>query len=73
MKEKTVKMNYVRFNKANPKLLLAFADYILKTIEMNGEKYNEEKYGSIKDMKKWGKPKLVKWLVQFDVSLKQKQ
>ena len=71
MNKKTeVKMNYIKFNKAPPKLLLAFAEYILKSVETKGCKYDEKKYGNLKNMKTWSKPKMIKWLMQFDVSLK---
>ena len=72
MPKTEVKLNYTKFNKANSKLLLAFADYILKSLKNQGKVYNEQKYGSIKNMKRWNKPKLVKWLLQFNVTLKSK-
>lgn len=70
MKEKIVKMNYVKFNKAHPELLLGFAQYILSSITAKGQEYDEKKYGSVKNMKRWSKPKLIRWLLQFNIELK---
>ena len=51
-------------------LLLNFALVILD--EINKDKnthYDETKYGSVKDIKKWEKKRLIKWLANFNLSL----
>ena len=66
-------MKEKQFRKADIRILKAFAQYILKTIENKGNVYNEEKYGSIEKMKYWSKNDYIKWLIQFDVVLKNKE
>ena len=68
-----VLMKEKQFKKADIKILKAFADYILKTIESKGKVYKEKEYGSIEKMKQWKKNDYIKWLLQFDIVLKNKQ
>ena len=66
-------MKEKQFRKADIRILRAFAQYILKTIESKNQIYNEQKYGSIEKMKSWSKNDYIKWLLQFDVVLKNKE
>ena len=71
MEKKIVKLNYSKLNKLDICILKEIALSILTTINKNNKIYNEEKYGSIKDMKSWTKHKYIKWLNKFNPKVSQ--
>ena len=68
-------MDNIEFTQNNLKtapqgFLLNMAIMLLDTIKKQ-DVYDETEYGSVKNMKKWDRNKLINWLLQFDISLSQ--
>ena len=55
--------------KADVNILYAIAETILTSMKKNGDSYNKKLYGPIDNYRSWSKPKIINWLLQFDLKL----
>ena len=55
--------------KADVNILYAIAETILTSMKKNGDSYNKKLYGPIDNYRTWSKPKIINWLLQFDLKL----
>jgi len=64
----SIEFTYNSLSKAPQGLLLNMAIMLLDNINKEGE-YDVKLYGDVKDIKRWRKDKLIKWLLQFEVGI----
>lgn len=64
----SIEFTYNSLSKAPQGLLLNMAVMLLDNINKEGE-YDAKLYGDVKDIKRWRKDKLIKWLLQFEVGI----
>ena len=55
--------------KADINILYAITETILTSMKQNGDSYNKKIYGPIDNYRTWSKPKIINWLLQFDLKL----
>ena len=67
-KNKTINLNRNNLNRCDIDLLKAMATYMYNSMNSTN-KYDEIKYGKFDEIEKGNKPKIIKWLSQFDMKL----
>ena len=55
--------------KADINILYAITETILTSMKQNDDSYNKKLYGTIDNYRNWSKPKIINWLLQFDLKL----
>ena len=64
----SLEFTYNSLSKAPQGLLLNMAIMLLDNINKEGT-YDSKEYGDVKDIKRWRKDKLIKWLLQFEIGV----
>ena len=64
----SLEFTYNSLSKAPQGLLLNMVIMLLDNINKEGT-YDSKEYGDVKDIKRWRKDKLIKWLLQFEVGI----